>query len=59
MTRCADAYDMNPERAMHMEGNLIHGRSGSDLQGTPPLGPVGSFLSKLAEQLGGVGRHKL
>ena len=59
MTRCTDSDDMNPERAMHMKCNLIHGRGGSDLQGTPPLTPVGSFLTKLAEQLGGVGRHKL
>ena len=47
MTWCADADHMNTEGTMHMEGNLMYGRSGSYLQSTAPLGPIGGLLTEL------------
>ena len=49
VTLCARADNMDSEGTMHMEGNLINGRGGSYLQGTLPLGPVGSLKTELME----------
>ena len=49
MAMCAGADHMDSEGTMDMEGNLVHGRGGSYLQSTAPLGPIGGLLTELLE----------
>ena len=46
---CAGADRMDSEGTMDMEGDLVHGRSGSYLQSTAPLGPIAGLLTELLE----------
>ena len=50
---------MDTKRTVNPVTNLVYGRSGSYLQGTSPLCPVGGLLSILLEQVGCVTRHEL